>query len=398
MDKGFIIEFAFKSLLNHRLRTILTLVGIVIGISAIVFLVAFAFGIERLVTEEVTGGDAFKLVDVGTGNSQIVKLGNSAVTDIGKLSGVQAVETTTNVAAKARDGENTMDVAFFGSSPQYLEWSGIRPRWGKNISDGDSNEIMVNSNCVTFLKASRPEDIVGKTLTLDLILPKELLESGDNKIIEKQAFSIVGVVQNDASPSAYGLSQVLKDNGVVNYSQAKVEIDDSSKVPGLRQQIEGMGFKTQYVGDTVAQIQQIFNVFKIILGSFGLIALIVASLGMFNTLTISLLERMKEVALLKILGTRRRDISYLFLTEALMFGAVGGGLGIGLGFLAGQIANLILNIYAKRSGGDAVNIFYYPLWFMLSIATFSLLVGLLTGLYPSRRATRVSSLDVIRYE
>ena len=159
-----------------------------------------------------------------------------------------------------------------------------------------------------------------------------------------------------------------------------------------------MGFKTQYVGDTVSQIEQIFNVFKIILGSFGLIALIVASLGMFNTLTISLLERMKEVALMKILGTQRRDIAKLFMFESLIFGAIGGILGIILGVVAGQIFNLFLNQYAIRSGGDAVRIFYYPIWFMLAILLFALAVGVLTGIYPSRRAAKVNSLDVIRYE
>ncbi|TSC94345.1 MAG: putative ABC transport system permease protein [Candidatus Berkelbacteria bacterium Athens1014_28] len=398
MDKGFIVEFAFKNLINHRLRTILTLVGVIIGISAVVFLLAFAFGVERLVTLEVTGGDAFKLIDIGTGNSQIVKLNNTAVNEIGALNNVRLIKTTTNVAAKVKEGNNTMDVAFFASSPEYFEWSGIRPKWGKNISEGKNNEIMINSNCISFLKTTHPEDVIGKTLTLDLILPKELLENGNNKVVANQKFSIVGVIQNNATPSIYGLNQVLADNNVVNYSQAKVEINNNNKVLELRKQIESMGFKTQYVGDTISQIQQIFNIFKLILGSFGLIALIVASIGMFNTLTISLLERMREVALLKILGARRRDISRLFLTEALIFGAIGGVLGTGMGILIGKITNFVLNIYATRGGGDAVSVFYFPIWLIVTSVIFSILIGLLTGIYPSRRAARIAPLDIIRYE
>lgn len=397
MDKLFLIQFAFRNMVGHRMRTVLTLIGIMIGISAIVFLVAFAFGIEKLVTSEVTGGDAFKLVDVGTGSSQVVKLNNDAVANIKKIADAKTVETTINLAAKAVEGDSTMDVAFFANSPKYLEWSGIRPNVGKAYHIDKSSDIIINTACLSFFKLTA-EQAVGKSIKLNLILPKELLDAEENKIVDDKEFTIVGVVQDDSNPNVYANQSSISDYKVVNFSQAKVEIASPDRVLELRKQIEGMGFKTQYVGDTVSQIEQIFSVFKIILGSFGLIALIVASLGMFNTLTISLLERMKEVALLKILGTKRRDISSLFMTEALMFGVVGGTLGVILGIATGAMANYALNVYAKSNGGDAVIVFSYPAWFILAILAFAILVGVLTGIYPAKRAATVSSLDVIRYE
>lgn len=397
MDRLFIFQFAFKNLFSHRMRTYLTLLGIVIGISAIVFLVTFAFGIERLVTSEITGGDAFKLIDVGTGNSQVIKLNSDAVASITGLTEAKDVETTLNLAGKAKVGDASMDVAFFASSPKYVEWSGYRPRSGEIYGSDSENQIMVNTSYLDFLKINNPSEALGKKVVFDIIIPKELLEEEESKTLENKEFVIAGVIDNTNSPSIYS-SQKLLLPYVKNYSQAKVEIKNRDKVLDLRKQIEGMGFKTQYVGDTVSQIEQIFNVFKIILGSFGLIALIVASLGMFNTLTISLLERMKEVALMKILGTQRSDIAKLFMVEALIFGAIGGIFGVVLGIVAGQIFNFFLNQYAFRSGGDAVQIFSYPMWFMASIFAFALLVGILTGIYPSRRAAQVNSLDVIRYE
>lgn len=396
MDKMYIIKFAFRNLFSHRLRTYLTLAGILIGISAIVFLVSFAFGIEKLVTSEITGGDAFKLIDVGTGNSQVVKLDDAAINSIRSLPEASSVETTINLAGKAKEGEATMDVAFFASSPRYIQWSGYKPRQGVTYSENNPREIMVNTSYLDFLKINNPADAIGRKVVFDLIIPKEL-NDGETMSVDDREYEIVGVIENANSPSVY--SSITAFSSEINsFSQAKVEIKNRDKVLELRKQIEGLGFKTQYVGDTVSQIEQIFNVFKIILGSFGLIALIVASLGMFNTLTISLLERMKEVALLKILGTQRRDIGLLFMVEAIIFGAIGGVLGILLGAASGQVFNYFLNQYAMRSGGDPVTIFYYPAWFIISILTFSLLVGLLTGLYPARRAAKVNSLDVIRYE
>lgn len=397
MDKLFLVQFAIRNMISHRMRTILTLVGIMIGISAIVFLVSFAFGIEKLVTSEVTGGDAFKLVDVGTGDSQIIKLNDDSINNIRKLPYTKSLETTVSLAAKAVENDKSMDVALFSTSQKYLEWSGIKPQNGKYFEDNDPLQIVVDTAFLNFFNL-QPAQALGKKIKLDIVVPKEMTQDGEAKTISGREYTITGVIQNDTSPNAYISAASSKELGIANYSQAKVEISSSDKVLELRKQIEGMGFQTQYVGDTVSQIEQIFSIFKIILGSFGLIALIVASLGMFNTLTISLLERMKEVALLKILGTKRKDVSNLFLTEALLFGILGGVLGIALGYAAGQLANYILDIYAKNNGGDPVVVFYYPLWFILSILAFSLLIGLMTGVYPARRAATVSSLDVIRYE
>ena len=119
---------------------------------------------------------------------------------------------------------------------------------------------------------------------------------------------------------------------------------------------------------------------------------------MFNTLTISLLERIKEIALMKMLGMRRRDINNIFLTESIILGLVGGVFGLLLGVLAGKVANIVFNNYAKSMGGEAVSVFYYPVALLACIVLGSFLVGVLTGLYPARRAVKVKSLDVLRYE
>ncbi len=376
----------------------MTLVGIMIGISAVVFLISFGSGIQKLVTEQITGGDAFQLIDVGTGNSQVVKFNSNMVTKISQISNVAAIETITNLGAKAKKDNNFMDVAFFATDPDYIDWSGRKIRYGKNLSKEKSNTVVVNTSYLPFISKDKPEANIGRKVNFDIIIPKELGVSGEAKTYSNQEFEIVGIIKDDSSPSVYANFSVASGWGLEAYSQAKVRITDRSKAGDIRKQIEAFGLKTEYVGDTVSQVEQVFSVFKIVLGSFGVIALLVALLGMFNTLTISLLERIKEVALMKILGMNKRDVRNLFITEALTLGLIGGIVGIIWGIILGKLANWILNIFAVRAGGDAVSVFYYPWTLLLAIALAAILVGLVTGIYPAYRAARVDALDVLRYE
>jgi len=397
MDPTFLLRLSYKNLSKHRLRTLLTLGAIAIGIAAIVFLVGFAYGLQGMVTETVTGGDAFKLIDVGTENSQIIKLDDTSLNQIREIASVQDVKTIINAGAKETSDGHDIDSAFYGASNDYIQWAGIKVRWGENFSEDGAREAIVNSAFISQLSLE-PEQALGRDLNFDVVIPREIAR--DNKYLTKkdQKFTIVGVIRDKNSPQVYIKQNDLMELGVDKYSQAKVQLANQDKVNEVRKQIENLGFKTQYVGDTVAQISQLFAIFKVVLASFGLIALVVATLGMFNTLTISLLERTKEVALLKILGMRNKNIRILFMAESVIISAFGGTLGIVLGVIISRIANAIINRVAINSGGDPVSLFVFPFWFIILIIAFSLAIGLGTGLYPAKRATKIDALSVLRYE
>ena len=402
MDKGFLLKLAFKNLLVHKSRAVLTIAGVMVGISAITFLVSFAFGLERLVTQEVTRGNAYKLIDVGTGNIKALNINDDAISNIKKVGDVKAVEPMVSLGAKAKKDDKNLDVTVNGVSDQYMEWSGLKIRWGQTLKEktgGATKPFIANSAFVKFLGTEAPQKYLGQKVVFDILMPKEVT-SGEVKKAENVEYVLVGIIDEGTAPNIYVSYQDLVELGVKNYSQLKVEINNANpqKVTAIRNEIENLGFKTQYVGDTVSQIEQIFNVFKIILGSFGLIALVVAALGMFNTLTISLLERTKEIALMKILGMGRKDIKWVFLSESLFLGTFGGILGVGFGVALGRVGDVVFNHFARSAGAGEVSVFYFPLWFLLSAFAFALFVGFLTGLYPARRATRINALDVLRYE
>lgn len=397
MDKWFLYSLSLKNLVNHKLRTYLTFAAIAVGIGAIVFLVSFAYGLQAMVTETVTGGDAFKLIDVGTENSQIIKLDDEALNKIRAISSVVEVQTIINAGGKEVANGKEVDSAFYGTSAKYMQWAGIKTRWGSTFNDGSTRQAIVNTSFLESLSIN-PDQAVGRELDFDVVIPKEIAKEDKYLTQKNQIFTIEGVIRDKNAAQVYIKQSDLMALGADKFSQAKVQVADQNKVAEVRKQIENLGLKTQYVGDTVAQIDQLFKIFKIVLASFGLIALIVATLGMFNTLTISLLERTKEVALMKILGMQRRDIRALFLTESIIISTSGGVLGIILGVILSKVANAVLNQIAVGSGGDAVTIFIFPFWFIVVVVLFSFAIGFLTGLYPARRAERVDALDVLRYE
>ena len=150
--------------------------------------------------------------------------------------------------------------------------------------------------------------------------------------------------------------------------------------------------------DTVAQIESLFANLRIVLGLLGMVALGVASLGMFNTLTVSLLERTREIGGMKTMGMVSEEVQDLFLAEAMIMGLSGGLGGLILGYLIGNGLSFLVSTIAIVKGQGYLELTYVPPQFVLFIIVSSFIVGLVTGLYPAQRAKKISALNALRYE
>ena len=187
--------------------------------------------------------------------------------------------------------------------------------------------------------------------------------------------------------------------GVPSYDQAKVVMNEVENVSDARRQIESLGFQTNSLSDTLGEIDNIFRFLNLILIGFGSIGMIVAVLGMFNTLTISLLERTKEIGLMMALGARRKDMRKLFVFEALLISLAGSLIGIVIAYIAGRIVNLVVNLNAQSRGVyDGIDLFSTPFWAVLAVIGGTMLVGLLVVYFPARRAERINPIDALRRE
>lgn len=213
--------------------------------------------------------------------------------------------------------------------------------------------------------------------------------------------SVAGVVNDDTAIQVYLPRQYIEKllgKDQPPYTTVKVHVDNLDDVASVADSVRRLGFRVDTVTDTVNQIKQVFKYVQWTLGSLGGIAIAVASIGMFNTLTISLLERTKEIGIMKALGVRRNDIRRLFLTEAVLMGLLGGVIGIILALLFQQLTLFIFSLLAQYLQGTVPQLFENNLKVVGGFLLFGIGISFLTGLYPARRAMRLKPIEAIRTE
>jgi putative ABC transport system permease protein len=186
--------------------------------------------------------------------------------------------------------------------------------------------------------------------------------------------------------------------GIRAYDKVQVRVAASNFLADVQNFIVGKGFVVSALSKTVDQANQIFSGVQAVLAGFGGIALVVSAIGMFNTMTVTLLERTGEIGVMRTIGASPRDIQFLFLAEAVVVGFLGGMTGMTIGIGGGLIINYALNLVATHYGGAAISLFAFPGTFLGFITFFSAIVGFITGIFPARRASSISPLEAIRYK
>lgn len=266
------------------------------------------------------------------------------------------------------------------------------------LANSAKKQAVVNT-AMLDLMGLKEEEAIGKTFSTSFVVVNDLLDSTDKRMESIPAdYEIVGVIPENKVPLFYVPFIDLRGLGISTYSQLKIIADNQKNLATIRKQIESLGLATRSVADTVKQIDQLFGAVRIVLTALGLIALSIAALGMFNTLTVSLLERTREVGLMKTMGMQSYEVQELFLTESMVMGFFGGILGILLGFGSAKLVGVLLTLYSISKGGGVIDIAYLPFLYFLFVILLSLIVGIFTGIYPAKRATKISALNALRYE
>jgi putative ABC transport system permease protein len=192
------------------------------------------------------------------------------------------------------------------------------------------------------------------------------------------------------------ISRATTDQPV--YSSLSVRVKNPTRVQTVEDAIKKLGFTTFSILDATRSLRQFFAVLDLFLGIFGSLALAVASIGIVNTLVMAILERRREIGIMKAIGASDGDVKKLFFAEAGAMGIFGGIAGVALGWAIGQIINFGTNIYLKRQDMPPEHFWAVPWWLVTGAIGFALVVSLLSGLYPAGRAARLDPVQALRYE
>ena len=364
------------------------------GIAVMMFLVSLGTGLEQLTLGNVAQSSSLLSLTVQAGSETLQPLTRDSVTRMRAVPNVKDVYPQVTVKGSAVLDKTRASVTIVGVDPGF-------------IAIGDTNKVIVG-------QAYRPEDTqvmlvsTGYLSLFGLDTKRSPLVDFNIAFDEKdypnvptlQNVAVAGVINSSAItvylPRPY-LEGVL-GSSLPHYDTVKVVVNSLDSIANVKDTLISYGFRVGTVVDTIQDIQKVFRWIEGVLLILGLVAIVVASIGMFNTLTISLLERTREISIMKALGVRRIDIRKLFITESLLMGILGGLCGVILAYGMQQFTMLIFSFLASIVNGVVPTIFLNPWYEVVGFFLLATVIAGLTGLYPAMRAARLNPIEGIRYE
>jgi len=405
MKMSSVLLIGYRNIAINRTRSFLTIGGVSIGIGIITFLISIGFGVQAMVIREVTKNNPTEIIDVSNENLEnFVVLNEETVGKIKSISGVKSVEVSANVGGKFINGESQTDAILYGVTPGYLKLSNANIESISVDAFASSGGIIVTPRLAALLGFEKTQDAIGKEVQYFAVVTKDIVDTSVEAKDQQagQTVKILGII-NDSSKAdavyAYTMLETLKNEYNITAGQkGKILIGDIAKIDMIRSQIEQLGLVTESVVDTVNDINSFFSIVRVVLIVFGTIIMSISAMGMMNTLSVSLLQRTKEVGILKALGAKRTDIFKMFIFEAILISFSGGAIGLLGGYGMAKGLNAVINIVSQRYGIPAADFVFVPSVFVIAIVTFIVVLGVSTGLFPARRAAKIHALEALRYE
>lgn len=389
---------------TNPLRTWLTILGMGVGTGAVVVLVGLGFGLQQIILEQIVFGETLLSLGVSSTGAQGLALTPETVTEFEKNPAVLDAAPLARFPALITYKGLTGNVFVQGVEPPYLRYAGITTTAGEVFAEedvGDTTSIMLSPAVLKLfgIADDEAEGFIGQKVSLRLLVPADDGTEAVNEIIIDKEYTVRGITKEQGVLNALMMLPELRNYvGIEEFERIQVRVNNNENLPLVEAQLIEAGYRVTALSKTVEQASKIFQGIQAVLGTFGAIALLVSAIGMFNTMTVTLLERTKEIGIMRTIGASPNDVKYLFVSESVVVGFMGGVTGILMGVILGGSINILLNIVAGQFGGQAVSLFSFPLDFLAFIAIFSAAVGYLTGIFPARRASTLNPLDAIRYE
>lgn len=474
MNKIEIFKMAFTNLFRRKARSILAILGVLIGTASIITMVSIGLGMSKNFDDEMKKNPDLHIITIfGVGRSgsnpnkaNNLKMDDKSVKKIANINGVTKVTPVKRVSTRLIIGDYVAETEIVGIDPEFLQKKGIKLSKGTFLKAGDKMKIMVGSQIPAMMENYKNGQYMNYSPTgkynIELISNKVELTSDTEYKKSKNAsrysefgssdtkpkyevFRVesVGLI-NSESEEGYSVYTTLdtvkeieksnskaeadvgrkRDDQYTNsreYSQFVIYIEDVNKVSDITTVLKEDGFQFYSVMDDIKREQQKFAMIQGALGGIGGISLLVAAIGITNTMIMSIYERTREIGVMKVIGASLRDIKSLFLYEAAIIGMLGGIIGSTISVILSIVVNMVYRgMSMNGSGGDSMMgmpgayigggmsmggagteivepyISYIPFWLIIFGILFSTLIGIVAGYIPAKKAMSLSALESLR--
>jgi putative ABC transport system permease protein len=401
------VKLAIKNLRHRMSRSFLTLLGIAIGIMAIISLMALGEGMQQAVTGELSSLSDVIIVSIGGGGFSSFGGGGSTstgeyftqrdITDVERVQGVKEISNQLSGSALAEYNGKTTIVSLTGMEVgvMKLQYASQNLDAGGFLNEGDQNKIMIGYA------------IAHDTFDADISVGGRIKINGEK-------FFVSGIFGKQGMGGVSSDSMVLMNSrdfkkltGQSNISIIYLRVynvqDAESIATTIQNAInENHGKKDFATATTMTSIletvQTIIGILQIVLVGIASIALVVASIGIMNTMLTSVMERTREIGIMKAIGATTRDIMSIFIIEGVLMSSIGGIIGIILGVFGSQALTMILRSFMSMGGGSFQLVPIITITSVILAVGVSLIVGILSSLYPAWKAARMSPIEAVRYE
>ncbi len=388
-------------------------------------------------------------------------LDDAAIAEIAKIPGVAYVEPSLMIFTYVRTNAHSQIESIGGASVPNASSRFKEFLAGRMISSPTADEAVVNDTFARDFGFENPADAVGKTVEFlaapntssesaqqndaeaepptffGLPLEEDISEPEGDNLVAKN-FRIVGVLSSQVKegagqggvrglfpgariyvPLAAARAWSIEHRGPMNqvalalaresgslgnsesegYDSAIIRVDDPVALTEVRKRLKELGFVSFSIVDQLEQFRTVFLIIDSVLGLLGGISLLVASFGIANTMIMSILERTREIGIMKAIGAEDREIKLIFFVEAAVLGLVGGVIGVFSAWAVDAIANrLAYRFFLKPNGASFVDFFFLPFWLSMGAILFALIVSILAALYPAARAARIDPVRALRHD
>ena len=410
MKKKDIFKQSLRNLQQQGLRSWLTVLGIVIGVASVIAIVSIGSGLQQSINSQTEGlAQRVGIVTPGSGGFSFGPGGGGpqaseddpVVDDIDlrviqASQGVDVAYGEVNADADVSNGDLTAPLSVTGVNPR--DWrdanTDVELAEGRYLTSSDRNSILIGWDIA--------RDLYDENISINSPLT-----------IDNQSFTVVGIISEDSDRQATSIimtpdpaREIAEDLETGEYSSIGFIVEEDSEVDQTVERVEDnlmdarsvtedtQDFSVTSLGSQLEQITNITTTLNYFVAGIAAISLLVGAVGIANTMYMSVMERTKEIGTLKALGTTRREILELFITESALIGLVGGFIGVSLGFLLSGIIGLILSIVLTDIPAST----YISPFLVIASLIFAIIMGVASGTFPALKAARLEPVEALRSE